>query len=360
MTQPTTATNRREEHRLSKLGLETVGAWWGYRVGRFPCSMQRWLVPAATLAQAPSPQLLGLLVLSQPFGLPACWRAAGQAAAPAAAGAWWRFARKPGKTLVCAGAAHTCRCMEKKTLLFHKSCFGSAGDWQRALSCSASPWDSRLGTPLPRPASTAAGRGERNPLWAVLSMVEQVGPIGSQSWHYTVEPKRKNTFPILVGNTLAPAVLWAQAMIYPLVGILEHLAPCFSRCSDDNSVLNSLKVIFHFLSSLESIHPGASYNNPFLKTKNMLIWGWPFISPDVYHAHIIHGGSKVKLAYLESKGNIRLNGHIESLCTHIHRRKATAELTQDLCPYCHSAAARAGFLLPFCECVDTRNLSSNE
>lgn len=208
MTQPTTATNGRDEHRLSKLGLETVGAQWGSQwVGRFPCSIQRWVVPAAALARAPSPQLTRLPVHSQTFGLPAFWWAAGQA--PAAAGAWWRLARKPGKTLVCAGATHACRCREKKILLFHKSCFGSAGDWSVHWAALRAPgmagW-AHLCCGRPQPP---LGGNKKSSLSCSQHGGASGPNAGSQSRHYTVESKKKNTFPALMGNVLAPTVLWA-------------------------------------------------------------------------------------------------------------------------------------------------------
>lgn len=136
-------------------------------------------------------------------------------------------------------------------LLFHKSCFGSTRGWQGALKDSASPWEGSLSRSLLWQASTAAGwehskrgtgfmfktpgwagiclSGHRlssqpwcrqfkqkkkkkkgNTLWAVLIVMEQAGPTTeSGSWQYIVGSKKKNTFPILVGNALAPAVLYS-------------------------------------------------------------------------------------------------------------------------------------------------------
>lgn len=51
---------------------------------------------------------------------------------------------------------------------------------------------------------------EGNALWAVLIVVEWVCPTTeTHSWQYVVGSKRKNSFPILMGNALAPTVLYS-------------------------------------------------------------------------------------------------------------------------------------------------------
>lgn len=135
MTQPITTTNRQRsilcQSRGWKLWDPGEAMEWVAGKASLPCPETGGLCCGTWTAVRDRNQLSYRLprlpVCSQPFGLPACWQAAGQAAAPC-----WSIVEVCQEAqwnvgLSQVSAAHTCRCLEKKN-----SCnpVPQAGQWQ--------------------------------------------------------------------------------------------------------------------------------------------------------------------------------------------------------------------------------------
>lgn len=196
MTQLTTATNGRDEHRLSKSGLETVGAQWGSQwVGRFPCSIQRWVVPAAALASAPSPQLMRLPAHSRHFGCPLAGglqdKLLPQLLLEHGGGLLGSLAKRWS---VQEQYTHVGARRSKSSCSARAASVVPGTGACTELLCEPPGWQAGH-------TSAAAGLNRRwvatrNPLWAVLSTVEQVGPTLGHSHDTTqLSLRGKTPFP---------------------------------------------------------------------------------------------------------------------------------------------------------------------
>lgn len=202
----------------------------------------------------------------------------------------------------------------------HRSCSG------RAHGIAGSPWESRLdlsccciGTeqkwnqfhaqsthlswnlPIGEEAELSAQmkainkNNNKKETLAVLIVWEQASPTTvSHSWQCS-GVWAENTIPILRTGTCCP-LLCAQAVIYPLTAIPGHFSTMLSMVLwwQQCITFSTNKGCFTF-SLLFTKYPFKCFILQPMKTKNMVIWSWAFTWADLYHGHVLHGGSKVRI-----------------------------------------------------------------